>query len=720
MAIGKIYGPMLNDNLDRNGVDLSIDTNLVFFDVINRRLGINTISPAYPLDVAGTAHFGNIVVNLDTLVSDTGKLRFGSNANVSITGGNPLNILFTDGNGNLTWSDVNSLMNNAGLEANSITLGTPTVGSLSSVLPFTTATYVADAISEINQLLGNITNASGTQLQAATVTANVLTSTSINGVLLTSAQPYVTTVGILSNLEVAGNLVVDGPLLSNSFITTDNIIEIHAPQNLGAWTFDDGKDIGTKFHYYNGSDNYAFLGRTADTGYLEWYSSGSEIGNVFVGTYGTIKSGDLHVANVTPSNSAYTGALLVAGGTGIQGNLYVGGQLVVTGPITASTLSVNGLSSTGNIYGTLGTSYQPYITQVGTLLNLVETGTASIDGVILSNANVFATNLTGTLTTVNQPNITTVGTLYNLAVLGNVTANSIFAPYIGGLGTTFTGTLSTSSQPNITSLGTLTSLSVSGNVTAPQFTGNVVTDYIFSLTSGLTIEPNNGIVQIDSTTALQIPTGNTIQRPSANVAGYVRFNSDLSTIEYYDGYEWAPVNNVISNQFINGDGVTQTFTLNQATTTEAILVSINGTIQQPGVAYTVIGNQITFTEIPLATDVIDIRYLATAVAINLNTVVIETAPLLVNTAPTLVDSFNADIYRSAKYTISSANPYDAHMADVKVVQFGGNAAIYPLALDTGANTITYTANVTGNIVNVYAYGTTSLNSMRIERAYFIV
>jgi hypothetical protein len=52
-VIGKVAGSMLRDNLVRNGVDLTVDTNLTYFDVNNRRVGINTTMPTVELEVNG-------------------------------------------------------------------------------------------------------------------------------------------------------------------------------------------------------------------------------------------------------------------------------------------------------------------------------------------------------------------------------------------------------------------------------------------------------------------------------------------------------------------------------------------------------------------------------------------------------------------------------------------------------------------------------------------
>ena len=54
MAIGKISGPLLRDDLLRNGIDLAFETDLVYLDVNNRRVGIKTNSPTHDLTVNGT------------------------------------------------------------------------------------------------------------------------------------------------------------------------------------------------------------------------------------------------------------------------------------------------------------------------------------------------------------------------------------------------------------------------------------------------------------------------------------------------------------------------------------------------------------------------------------------------------------------------------------------------------------------------------------------
>jgi hypothetical protein len=108
MAIGKIKGPMLYDDLARQGVNLSFDGNLVYLDVTARRLGVGTASPQYGLDVPANVRLANLTVLGNTITSNTGKIGLGSITNVVITGGSADYILSTDGAGNLSWIDANA------------------------------------------------------------------------------------------------------------------------------------------------------------------------------------------------------------------------------------------------------------------------------------------------------------------------------------------------------------------------------------------------------------------------------------------------------------------------------------------------------------------------------------------------------------------------------------------------------------------------------------
>lgn len=267
-----------------------------------------------------------------------------------------------------------------------------------------------------------------------------------------------------------------------------------------------------------------------------------------------INSTAINVLPTTAATSTTTGALIVAGGVGISGNLFVGDNLTVTSNISGSLLT-----------GTLTTAAQPNITSVGTLTSLTVSGN-------ISAGNVSGTLLTGTLVTAAQPNVTSVGTLTNLNVSGNITASNITANtgvFTGNgsglsqlnasnissgtlaqarlansaltlgntiiiLGTTTTtvtglssltstnfigtltgsattsGTVTTAAQPNITSVGTLVSLIVTGAINSGSLSTGPITGTTIAGTLTTAAQPN--VTSVGTLTGLtvsgNISTGN--------------------------------------------------------------------------------------------------------------------------------------------------------------------------------------------------------------------
>lgn len=61
MAINRISGNILQDNLQR-GSDLSIQGNLIYFDIVNNRVGIKTSSPSDDFEIDGIFRIGNVVI----------------------------------------------------------------------------------------------------------------------------------------------------------------------------------------------------------------------------------------------------------------------------------------------------------------------------------------------------------------------------------------------------------------------------------------------------------------------------------------------------------------------------------------------------------------------------------------------------------------------------------------------------------------------------------
>lgn len=95
MAVGRITGPLLKANLLRNGVDLAFETDLLYLDVNNKRVGIKTSTPQYDLDVNNTIRATNLVASTQaTFASFTfnGNTISSTNSTINLTpsGTNPV------------------------------------------------------------------------------------------------------------------------------------------------------------------------------------------------------------------------------------------------------------------------------------------------------------------------------------------------------------------------------------------------------------------------------------------------------------------------------------------------------------------------------------------------------------------------------------------------------------------------------------------------------
>jgi hypothetical protein len=241
------------------------------------------------------------------------------------------------------------------------------------------------------------------------------------------------------------------------------------------------------------------------------------------------------------------------------------------------------------------------------------TGYRYIGNIGINNFSSYANSNVAAYLPTNSSDITAG----NIAANGNITANSnitangnVNASFITANGYYLTGLPASYSNTNVANY-------------LPTYSGNIGVGNINAVgaNTGVNINPTgNGVVIINSNTALQVPTGSSTTYFTAS-AGMVRWNNSTNYLEVYTGSKWEAVGlegniTVITSDVFTPDGNTSTFTMSQNNTTAGTMVHINGVMQLPSIAYTVSGNVLTLNETPLATDIIEARSFGPASGIN--------------------------------------------------------------------------------------------------------
>jgi hypothetical protein len=223
---------------------------------------------------------------------------------------------------------------------------------------------------------------------------------------------------------------------------------------------------------------------------------------------------------------------------------------------------------------------------------------------------------------------------------------------------------------------------------------------------GASTQVTNAIVNFATTTSIKAPVGNTAQRPGTGVTGMLRFNTTSNALEVYDNSEWSsvgvPVFTVIDDEQFAGDGSTVAFTLGSTQTTNSCIVSINGVVQIPTLAYSVAGTDptcvLTFTEAPAAGDVIDVRQITTTttvtsisnssgnavIAVSSTAAQIQTTGDIIPTANATANIGSSSFQYNTIFAKATSAQYadlaekyvaDAEYAPGTVVMFGGAAEV---------------------------------------------
>ena len=221
MAINYIQGQILSGTLQRDGKSLAVINSansapILFLDVANNQVGINTATPGAALTVAGNIVVGNVVI------SNIGNI----NAGVHYIN----NVIDPVQNQDAATKNYVDQQIGSAVVGNTINMGTPSAGNLvSNAVVLTSNTSVTNGIAELNYVLGKLVPVSPPNFpasQSLTMTTATTTARMCSGF----TQPDNTATG---GKAVAANTVV-AATRTGSYTT--NTIAAAGPGDSGTLT----------------------------------------------------------------------------------------------------------------------------------------------------------------------------------------------------------------------------------------------------------------------------------------------------------------------------------------------------------------------------------------------------------------------------------------------------------------------------------------------------
>jgi hypothetical protein len=197
MAIGRISGQLLKSNLLRAGENLAFETDLLYLDVVNSRIGIKTATPTNTLQVNGTTRTTNLVVDNNLTVG---------------------NLSFT---GNTITSSANTIIFSAAA-------GEATV--------YHSRLQIDDLQIQNNTISTTVSNANIEIEPNGTGTVNIVANTNITGNLNVTGS-----INATGNVTIGGNIIIGDALTDNivinASIRSDLVPETDNLYDLGSASF---------------------------------------------------------------------------------------------------------------------------------------------------------------------------------------------------------------------------------------------------------------------------------------------------------------------------------------------------------------------------------------------------------------------------------------------------------------------------------------------------
>ena len=598
--LGRISGPLLADNLKRNGTDLAFENSLLYLNVTTSRIGINSMGPSSDLTIgtslanggtgtgtlntttlssAGTTNIGNFTITSNTIQHLTGGITISPNP-----ASNPTTVVPALSTANLYFSGstLSNTVTNSSI--NIAATGTGQIKLNSNVL-------VSNRNLLINsQNFGSGWNGANPADASAYITANATTSpTGDNtGQKLYSAPAVIGSA--IQRVYRFFNFIVGNTYTFSTYAKASEYSKFWSFIEPASGRIGINVDlIAQTVSVYNGSPTNLFLTSVGNG----WYRTG------FTWVAPATENVPADVMRMINNSGAPTFI-----GDGSSGIYVWGAQLELSSTVTTYVPTTDGtqpgLHATGNITFdgniTLGDSVNDRITFVAevasdilpvAVLNAIAPAAQRLisqSGKLFAGIDdetlLFIAPKNTIITPVSEPFTTQDGqVLY--AQDGSILYNNQAAPYIGSSylynlgspslnwGTVYSNTVA--SKTSITA-GTLTVTRMnSGNIHIEGTTiaNNYPGDSLYFSTSGtgyVSFNGNNlivgnninvptstnsliinstgtGYVKFAGTNGFVTPVGNTSNRPSSPQQGQMRFNTSIGEEEIYDvnAGGWIPI-----------------------------------------------------------------------------------------------------------------------------------------------------------------------------------
>ena len=492
--------------------DINIDNNVITTTIGNNDLVLEAagtgkiLIPTNDAEVTGTL---NVVgVTYTSTIENTGTVTSGtfntndisiSTNNIATTLLNSNLVLEADGNGiiSIPTSDVELGQNLTVLGTTTLSVPLGTALTITGDITHTGAVTQTGDVDQTGNLTvtGTLDVGSTAQFEDINIDNNVITTTIGNNDLVLEASGTGKVIVPLDDAEVTGTLTVLGTTSTTTINNTGTI---------------------TSGIFSTGTIRITTNNITTTVGNTDLVLEASGTGRIYVPTNDVTLGKTLTVTGLTTLvDTGITGTLTHVGATTRTGDVTQTGSYTLNGNLTVSNIAqFKDVNITNNVITTTLTNSNLQLGAAGTGIISVPTNNVTIDN-----------------------NLTVTGTTYtaNINNSGTVTAGTFSTGNISINGNTIQTTVS-SSNLQLQAAGT-------GYIQLEQFDvqGNEIR---INTGSDMVLTPNGtGIVTVDSTQSIKLPVGNIAARPTG-AAGMVRFNSELSRYEGYNGTAWVRLDGV--------------------------------------------------------------------------------------------------------------------------------------------------------------------------------